>query len=225
MFLDAKRFGISGHCMKVACPALLVPPGGTTLSLLDRETRALHVEADRGWARLLRDTSTTRDDYLRQLTVTYGFESSYEAACAYTPGVGQALDLRGRWRSGLIAQDLLTLGCTAHDVEAMRCYSLPAFQDAAEALAWMYVVERPMQVHENVRDELVSRFVDLARATSYLGAYEGAVSKRRAELGIALDQLCVSDKVCKRVIDAAGAGFRALIEWQRTSDPALRNVS
>jgi heme oxygenase len=107
----------------------------------------------------------------------------------------------------------------------MRCYSLPAFQDAAEALAWMYVVERPMQVHENVRDELVSRFVDLARATSYLGAYEGAVSKRRAELGIALDQLCVSDKVCKRVIDAAGAGFRALIEWQRTSDPALRNVS
>ena len=114
---------------------LLVPSGGTTLALLDRETRALHVEADRGWVRLLRDSSTTRDDYLHQLAVTYGFESNYEAACSYTPGVGQALDLRGRWRSGLIAQDLLTLGCTAHDVEATRCYSLAPFQDAAEALA------------------------------------------------------------------------------------------
>ena len=189
------------------------------LALLDRETRPLHVEADWGWVRLLRDSSTTRDDYLHQLSLTYGFESAYEAACSYTPGVGQAVDLRARWRSGLIAQDLLALGCTAHDVEASRCYSLAPFQDAAEALAWMYVVERLTSIHEEVRDELVSRFVDLARATTYLSAYEGAVSKRRAELGIALDQLCISDKVCKRVIEAARAGFHALFEWQRTSNP------
>lgn len=217
-------FGISELCTEVALAALLVPSGGTTLALLDRETRAFHAEADRGWVRLLRDSSTTRDDYLQQLTVTYGFESSFEAACSYTPGVGQAIDLRGRWRSGLLAQDLLTLGSTAHDVEAMRCYFLAPFQDAAEALAWMYVVERPTSIHEDVRDELVSRFVDFSRATTYLGAYEGAVSRRRAELGIALDQLCVSDKVCKRVIEAARAGFQSLIEWQRTSNPLLRNV-
>jgi heme oxygenase len=217
-------FGISGRCTDVASAALLVPPGGTTLALLDRETRSLHGEVDRGWVRLRRDDNATRDDYLHQLTMTYGFESSYEAACSYTPGVGQAVDLRGRWRSGLLAQDLLALGCTAHDLEAMRCYPLAPFQDAAEALAWMYVVERPTLFHEDVRDELVSRFVDLARATTYLGAYEGAVSKRWAELGIALDLLCVSDKVCKRVVEAAGAGFRALLEWQRTSNPALRNV-
>lgn len=218
-------FGISELCTKVAATAFAVPSGGTTLALLDRETRTFHVEAARGWIRLLRDNSTTRDDYLHQLSVTYGFESSYEAACSYTPGVGQAIDLRGRWRSGLIAQDLLTLGCTAHDVEAMRCYSLAPFQDAAEALAWMYVVERPTSIHEEVRDELVSRFVDFARATTYLSAYEGGVSKRRAELGIALDQLCVSDKVCKRVIEAARAGFHSLIEWQRTGTPILRSVS
>jgi heme oxygenase len=201
-----------------------VPSGGTTLALLDRETRTLHGEVDRGWVRLRRDSSTTRDDYLHQLTVTYGFESSYEAACSYTPGLSQAIDLRGRWRSGLIAQDLLALGCTAHDLEAMRCYPLAAFQDAAEALAWMYVVERPTLFHADVRDELVSRFVDFARATTYLGAYEGTVSKRWAEFGIALDLLCVSDKVCKRVVEAADAGFRALIEWQRTSNPTLRSV-
>src|SRR4051794_36628851 len=139
---------------------LLVPSGGTTLALLDRETRPLHAEADRGWGRFLHDCSTTRDDYFQQLAMTYGFEWSYEAACSYTPGVGQAIDLRGRWRAGLIAQDLLTLGYTAHDVEANRSYSLAPFQDAAEALAWMYVVERPTLIHEDIRDELVSRFVD-----------------------------------------------------------------
>jgi heme oxygenase len=98
------------------------------------------------------------------------------------------------------------------------------FQDAAEALAWTYVVERPTLIHGDVREELTSRFVDLARATSYLGAYEGTASKRWAELGIALDQLCVSEKVCMRVIEAARAAFRALIAWHGTSDPALRSV-
>lgn len=201
-----------------------MPSGGTTLALLDRDTRAFHTEADRGWQRLLRASETTRDDYLHQLATAYGFESSFEAACAYTPGVGHAIDLRGRWRSGLIAQDLLTLGCAAHDVEAMRCYSLAPFQDAAEALAWMYVVERPTLLHGEVREELISRFVDLSRATTYLGAYEGAESKRRAELGIALDRLCVSDKVCKRVLDAARGAFQAWIDWQQTNNLALRSA-
>lgn len=58
-----------------------------------------------------------------------------------------------------------------------------------------------------------------------LRAYEGSASMRRAELGIALDQLCISDKVCKRVIEAARAGFHALIEWQRTSHPSLRGLA
>ena len=111
-----------------------MPPGGTTLALLDRETRPLHAEADRGWGRLLHDGSTTRDDYFQQLAMTYGFEWSYEAACSYTPGVGQAIDLRGRWRSGLIAQDLLTLGCTAHDVEAIADRGLrPLASETARA--------------------------------------------------------------------------------------------
>lgn len=201
-----------------------MPSGGTTLALLDRETRAFHAEADRGWQRLFRASDTARDDYLRQLATTYGFESSFEAACSYTPGVGHAIDLRGRWRSGLIAQDLLAMGCAAHDVEAMRCYSLAPFQDAAEALAWMYVVERPTLIHGELREELISRFVDLSRATAYLGAYEGMESKRRAELGIALDRICVADKVGKRVLEAARTAFQALIDWQQTNNVALRST-
>jgi heme oxygenase len=194
------------------------------LALLDRETRESHAEADQGWERLLHGSDTTRDDYIHQLTVTYGFASAFEAACSYTPGVTAALDLRGRSRSILIAQDLLALGWSVDDVKTIRCCSLPPFQDAAEALAWMYVVERPTLIYADVRDELTGRFVDLERATAYLGAYEGHASKRWAELGIALDRLCASDKVCKRVVEAARAAFHALIDWQRTSTPVLRSV-
>jgi heme oxygenase len=200
-----------------------MPSGGTTLALLDRETRAFHSEADRGWDRLLHGSDATRDDYIHQLTVTYGFESPFEAACSHTPGLAEVIDLRGRGRSALIAQDLLALGLAVGDVRSIRCCSLAPFQDAAEALAWMYVVDRQTLIHADIREELTSRFVDLARTAYYLRAYEGIASKRWAELGIALDRLCTSDKVCKRVIDAARAAFHALIEWH-VSTPVLRSV-
>lgn len=201
-----------------------MPAGGTALALLDRETRSLHADADRGWHRLLHGSDTTRDDYLHQLTVTYGFELPFEAACAHTPGLSQVIDLRGRSRSTLIAQDLMMLGHTTDDLKAIRCTSVTPFQDAAEALAWLYVVEHPTSLYADLHDELTSRFVDLARETSYLRAYEGTVSKRWSELGIALDQLCVNDKVCKRVTEAARTAFAALIEWQHSSSPGLRSV-
>jgi len=199
-------------------------PGGTSLALLDRETREFHAEADRGWHRLLRDDRVTRDEYVHQLIVTYAFELPFELACSHTPGLAQTIDLRGRSRSTLITQDLLALGCSMDEVKAIRYCALAPFQDAAEALAWMYVVERPTLVHAQIREELRSRFVDLWRATTYLSAFEGNASKRRTELGIALDRLCVSDRVRKRVIEAAHAGFQALIEWQHAGNPAQQNV-
>lgn len=201
-----------------------MPSSGTTLALLDRETRAVQAEDDRGWHRLLRDDGATRDAYVHQLVVTYGFEFPFEVECSHTPGLGQLVDLRRRSRSMLIAQDLLALGHTVDELKAIRRHAFSPFEDAAGALAWMYAVERSTLIHGQVRERLTSRFADLGRATTYLRAFESDVSKRRAELGIALDRLCVSDQVCKRVIEAARAGFHALTEWQRTNDPVLKRV-
>jgi heme oxygenase len=194
------------------------------LALLDRETRSFHAEADRGWHQLMHGGDTTRDDYIDRLIVTYGFESPFDAACSCTPGLTQVIDLRGRWRSGLIPQDLLAMGCVRDEVTKIQCYTMAPFQDAAEALAWMYVVERPTLIYAEIREELTSRFVDLARSTAYLAAYGGYASKRRSELGIALDQLCVAEKVEKRVLEATRAAFQAMIGWQGTNGPALRSV-
>lgn len=189
------------------------------LARLDRDMAPMHVELDREWDRLLRDGSATRDDYRHLLTVTYGFEAPFELACSQTPGLAHAIDLRGRGRAGLIAQDLLALGAAPDDIPEIRCQSLARFHDAAEALGWIYVVERPTLIHGELRDELTGRFVDLARATAYLGAYGGAASRRWAELGIALDRVCVSTRVCERVIGAAHAALRARREWCAGSAP------
>jgi heme oxygenase len=193
------------------------------LARLDREMASLHGEVDREWYGLLRDRSLTREEYVRHLTVTYGFESPFELACSHTPGLAGAIDLRGRWRAGLIVQDLLALGAAPEDVPLIRCHELARFQDAAEALAWMYVVERPTLIYGELRDDLTSRFVDLSRATAYLGAYDGTASRRWAELGIALDRVCISDRGCARVVEAAHAALRARSDWRGGSAP-LRSV-
>jgi heme oxygenase len=188
------------------------------LARLDRAMAPLHVEIDQEWHRLVRDPGATRDDYRRQLMITYGFESPFEVQCSHTPGLAHAIDLRGRWRAGLIVQDLLALGATQDDVANLRRHSPARFPDAAEALAWMYVIERPTLIHGDLRDELTERFVDLAGATAYLAAYGSTASKRWAELGIALDRVSGSDKVYRRVIDAAHAALSAWRDWRADSE-------
>lgn len=197
---------------------------GTVLSRLDRETGGFHAHVDRGWCHLLHDPSATREDYAHQLVASYGFEGPFEAACAYTPGLSQVVDLRGRARSGLIAQDLLALRLSPEQVTNLRCFQRPPFQDAVEALAWMYVVERPALVYDDIRKRLTSRFVDLTRACTYLRAYEGVATKQWAELGRALDDVCTSSDICDRLLKSVVEASEAIVEWQRTAAPGLRIV-
>jgi heme oxygenase len=201
-----------------------MPTSGTMLARLDRETGAHHAPAESGWRHVLEASELTREDYVRQLSITYGFEAPYEAACAYTPGLTQVIDLRGRWRSGLIAQDLLAVGWTPDQITSVKLCATPTFQDAAEALGWMYVVERSTLIHLAVRDELASRFVDLGRACAYLAAYETTVNRRWAELGVALDRFSGAERVADRVIGAALNAFVALREWQSSRQQGLRSV-
>lgn len=207
-------------CMRLEGP---MPAAGTTLAILDRETAKFHRDADRCWHHLMESDAATREDYAKQLCTTYGFEAPFEAACAYTPGLSHVIDLRGRARAGLLAQDLLTLGWRPSQITAMQTRTIDPFQDPAEALAWMYVVERPTLLFERVRFQLRARFTDLVRATTYLGAYEHQTSRKWADLGTALDRLCTSDMVRERITSAAIDAFEALITWHRHA-PGLRSV-
>lgn len=186
---------------------------------LNLETRAVHAAADRVWLRLVSDEpEVTEQDYARALVRVYGFEAPLEAALAYTPQFQTLVDMVGRYRSGLIARDLLTLGLTPAQVAAIPQCMIAPFSGVGEALGWLYVHQRATLCHDRVRRHLVSRLPTLAKATSYLQAYAGAVTVRFDDLGRIIDQYARSPAIEHRIVSAAHDALRAWLSWLDTGE-------
>jgi len=196
-------------------------PLSRTVIRLNMATRSHHMEADAPWLDLM-SSGVTRQRYLAQLCRVYGFEAPLEAAFRYTPGLSALVDLRARTRSGLIAQDLIRLG-----MSASRLADLPqrftTFANHAEALGWMYVIERSTLLHAGVRRYLTQHLPGLADATTYLAAYDGVTGLRWSELGSALDTMPQDPTELPQILRAANAGFRAMRDWFR-DDESLQQV-
>jgi len=186
----------------------------TALVRLNFETRAHHAGADRFWKTLC-VPGVTQHDYQERLAAVYGFAAPFEAACAYTPGLRDTLDLRARFRAGLVAQDLLSLGLTPSQVSAVpHCFPLAPFSTTVEALGWMYVVERETLLHDSVRRFLAVELPDARGALSYLSAYRDHAGARWQELGRILDRAAPDDRAREELVIAAHTGFRCLIDWR-----------
>lgn len=187
---------------------------------LDVETRAVHAAADRTWLHLVGDDehAPSEHDYMRALVRVYGFEAPLEAALAYTPQFELLVDMVGRYRSGLIAQDLLILGLSPAQVSAIPQCMIAPFSGVAEALGWLYVHERATLCHDRARRELVARVPKLAKATSYLAASAGAAMIRFEELGRQIACFARTPAVERRILLAAHDAFRALLAWLDASE-------
>jgi heme oxygenase len=130
-----------------------------------------------------------------------------------TPGLEAVLDLRGRTGPRLLRSDLVALGVP--DPGALeRCTNVLPFRSPAEALGWLYVVERDAMLHGILLRHLEQRLGDpFARACAYLAGNERAAGVRMRELGRALDVVARAPKVAERVVDAACAAFRCQRAW------------
>lgn len=193
---------------------------------LNLETRALHAETDRLWLELVQGRQApARQRYMHALVRAYGFDAPLEAAVRYTPHVDTLVDMSGRYRSGLIAQDLLLLGLSPAQVASIPQVMIAPFANVAEALGWLYVHERATLTHEAVRRVLLDRDPSLGTACSYLGAYEGMVGARFEAFGQRLHQLAQSRVVAGRVVAAAQEAFRRGLEWVRTEETRPRGAS
>lgn len=193
---------------------------------LDLETRAVHAAADRTWLRLVGDEQgPSEHDYMHALVRIYGFEAPVEAALAYTPQFETLVDMVGRYRSGLIAQDLLTLGLSPAQVSDIPQCMIAPFAGVAEALGWLYVHERATLCHERARHALVARAPKLAKATSYLAASTGAAMIRFEDLGRQIARYARTAALEHRIVSAAHEAFRALLAWHDAAEQraAARN--
>ena len=192
-----------------------------TLIQLNIATRPHHVAADAPWLDLMVPEVEPRD-YIAHLVKVYGFEAPLEAAFRYTPGLGSLIDLRGRMRTGLLAQDLLRLGMSASQI-AQLPQRFTTFTHAGVALGWMYVVERSTLLHGGVRRYLAQRLPEAACASSYVSAYDGTAGARWSELGAAFDAVAHSPSMTRQIVRAGNQGFRALRDWFHPGI-ALRSV-
>lgn len=185
----------------------------TALVRLNLETRGLREATDSFWRSLCRP-EVDQLEYVRRLEATYGFEAPFEAACAYTPGLRDVIDLRARSRAGFIAQDLLALGFAPSDLSALpHCFPIAPFSDRLEALGWLYVVERATLIHDEVRRHLLAHLPGIAPATTYLGAYHHVAGARWQELGHVLDSVARTDDARADLVIGAHTAFRRLLDW------------
>ena len=193
---------------------------GTMLARLDVETRAYHGGADSVWRSLMEGTATPAT-YMHQLSRVYGFEAPLEAALAYTPNLASVIDVRSRVRSGLIAKDLLALGISAGKIAALPQCMIAPFASVAEALGWMYVVERSASLHGAVRRYLIARFPRLEGATTYLASSSEA---RWSAFVDALEPYVQTRPLQQQVVTGARDAFRCALDWFHGREAVARGA-
>jgi heme oxygenase len=191
-----------------------MPHGSWMCERLSAETKRHHADADSDFDVLfLQDTTTA--NYLVFLMRVYGFEVPLETALATTPNLELMLDLSERRKTQFLVEDVQALGLTARDLDQLpQCLAIPQFRGAAEALGWMYVVERATLAHAVIRRHLLTRLPrEMATASQYLRSYEGVLGSRWRSFGVVLDDVARQPAIADRIVTAANEAFRAQRRW------------
>jgi heme oxygenase len=178
---------------------------------LNVETRCFHAAADAPWLDLIAPGHRpTRLEYLQQLVAAYGFDAPLEAALAYTPHIDGFIDLHRRFRSGMLAADMIALGVKPGEVAELRQCMIAPFASVAEAFGWLYVHERATLLFAGVCAELTARLPDVGHATSALCTHQ-----RLDSFAEALDRVARVPAIEDRIVSGALDAFRTLQVWQR----------
>jgi heme oxygenase len=187
------------------------------LARLNDETLFHHADADGDIDRYLFRSRVTIDDYKTYLSRVYGFLVPLEASLATAPGLEEVIDVRARAKAALVVHDLMALGMTMDEVNQLpQCQAVPAFAAPANALGWLYVIERPLLASAVLRGHLATFLrAEMAYAASYLSCYAGQVGTMWRELGEAMDCIATTKPLADRIVTAAHDGFRALNRYRR----------
>lgn len=191
------------------------------LSRVNRETRQYHPLADNDRLALLA-TGADRARYANLLSRIFGFEAPLEAVLLMSTGLEQWLDLRDRGHLRLLRADLQSLGVV--DANRLpRCTSVFPFRHPAEALGWVYVIERNTLLHGVIERHLRTRMPDVMKtAGSYLAGQQRSNGLRLRDLGAAMDRMAKDPACADRIVSGAKAAFRSQHSWYEAALPRRR---
>jgi len=174
------------------------------------ETKAHHAAADADRLALLEDGTPER--YRTFLKSVYAFESRYESALVRAPDLDPRI-IRARSKAHHLRDDLYALGVHEDDLAALMQPAIPVFQSEAEAIGWVYVVERNTLLHGLLRRALWrSMPAVIDRAGSYLGAYGNAPGSHYRDLGADIDG-AARRAIPSQIVEAANAAFACQHLW------------
>jgi heme oxygenase len=194
------------------------------LSRLNRETQNYHQVADGDRLALL-GVAADRTQYASFLTRVYGFEAPLEVALLMTDGLEQWLDLRDHARLRLLRADLQGLGVSEPN-QLPRCSTVMPFRHAAEALGWVYVVERNTLLHGVIERHLRGRLPEVVKAAgSYLAGQQRSNGLRLRDLGGAMDSIAKDAACAERIVSGAKAAFRVQHRWYQIAVPQRLRVA
>ena len=195
------------------------------MRLIDRlnlETAASHAEVDEAMLHV----AVTPASYRRYLSRTYGFVAALERSITTTPRIESYVDLRRFNKEELLRRDLIALGATAAQVNAIPQCAVPLFDFVEEALGWAFFVERSTLAHNALFRYFAGVIPgEIAFASSYLKCYFGSVGEMWRAFGDSLELVARDDNAGKVqvVVDGALAAFRCYRSWSQNQerDPAV----
>jgi len=187
-------------------------PRSWVLPTLERETSALHADAEADLFRILDDPTTAA--YGRFLTRVFHFEAEAESQLLRVEGLPCEL-VAARLKTNRLAADLLALepACYVRTILA-RPLELPPLRDPRDALGWLYVLERNTLRHLDLFRALAPRLrATLQIASRYLTTHSRDVYQRWHELGACLDRYAYDEHELTRIVDAATDAFDRQHRW------------
>ncbi len=186
------------------------------LARLKEETRTHHADADA--ARLTPLAARTSvAGYARYLARIWGLEAAIEQAFSSAPALPLVIDPAGWSRAHRIIDDLVALGIEPRRAsELPRCTAIAPLGSIAEALGWMYVIERNAPLHGIVRRHLARRMPgQMDVAGTYLATTEALASQRLRVLGTVLDEIARTGSAGDRIVEVAHHAFAVQQRWLR----------
>ncbi|HMI85432.1 MAG TPA: biliverdin-producing heme oxygenase [Polyangiaceae bacterium] len=182
-------------------------------SQLKQETAAVHRRLEEQLDLL--DPSLSRERYRCVLEAFYGFYEPVEAELMSLARAAPPLGLTLLSRHRLLRQDLIALGATAYDVEALpRCKALPPLSSPAHFGGYLYVLEGAALGGQIVARAL-ARHVGIGQKTgAAFFSGDGIDTAQRWKRVLEwLDESFGADDCSEPVVSAAYATFATFSCW------------
>jgi heme oxygenase len=181
---------------------------------LGLETSQHHAPADED--RLAALSITSLAEYRAFLVRVFGFEAPIEDAIHKLRHL-ELRFVRDRARTPLLESDLVALGMSKTLVAETPRSTAISIRTVADALGWMFVLERQTLLAGLIRRQL-QQTLGQATPTAYLGAYGDSPGARFRDLGTRIGNLAHVHTPAA-IVDAANTAFRAQRQWYCQKDP------